>query len=282
MARAHVRVEEVAQHGVDGPLADGEEVGAPLHLPHLEEVAGQAGVGFEQLLGVRTAPVATTAVAEEAAVDGVVEAALGDLAEGLLEDLVQTRVARLGVAQQRVVEGVRVRELLARAEAAVAVVEVGQQRALDGGRDRLVEQRFGGSPLGVIRRALATAAERSALHLLEQDRRPGRGVAEEHLALGVEQHDRRPAALVVAGVQLRSRVLVDPRGDRVRRQRIDHPLVVQHRVLEVGSAAPPSRVQHEEHRPLLLTGALQEFVVPILPVECHGSVFGRSDSSAGH
>ena len=247
----------------------------------------QLGLRARQLLVVRLAPVALCAVAEPAALDAVEQRGTHRAeAEADVAQRLRVAVAALAVEQQAQGGGVRelrrvVRRRGAR-EAAEVLVEGAVDRSADLG-DELRRERPAprvsalamGARLDDLRRDRLAADVPGLVDAIQQlEQRLGREVGDggEALAVAVQQRHGRPAAGVVAGVEVRPHIGVDADGDEAAAHELDDPRVGVAGLVHHVAPVAPDGGDREQQRLVLGAGALEGLGAPLEPGDLVGAV----------
>ena len=243
----------------------------------------QAGVVLEHLLEVRDAPVLRRRVAEETAFDVVVGAASVHLLERVDRHPPELLVpAHRGLLEEEQ-QGVGLRELRRDAEPAVlGVIGVpdsvddlvdqpglqlaGAARDTEGGA--LAGLQHACRDLRLVVAVVAGDADERARHLV------GRKVrrASEDVSRRREERRRRPPAHVVALVNVGADVVVDPHGDVIAIDDVDHARVRISRLVHDVTPVAPHRGDGQQHGLACEPRLLERFLRPRVPSDLRRAV----------
>ena len=248
----------------------------------------QRRVVLEHLLEMRDAPILRRRVTEEAPFDVVVRATAGHLLER-----VHGHAPELGVrAQHRLFEQqqdrIGLRKLRRVAEATVFGVVCG----LHGVEDRVHEARLelahasrdtrrrtlarledSACDVGLVRSVVVRDADQRARHLVRRQV----GAAREDVARSGEECGGRPAAHVVALVDVGPDVVVDTHRHVLAVDDVDHAgMRVRRLVHHVAPVAPHGR-DRKQNRTTCVAGLVESLWRPGMPVDFRGAVRPRRE-----
>jgi hypothetical protein len=186
-------------------------------------------------------------------------------------------VVRFGELHHREVERLGVRKLLLLAPTPKAVIELLEDRAHDvvddAARELLLLALFlsfvaplDGDALGDLL-AVALVVFVDLGQELEQFVRAQEVLTGDEVAFGSQHCDGRPAAHVVAAVEVRPPIRIDPNRHVMRRHVVDDPLIRKGRALHLLAVAAPVRDEEEQDRPLLFACLAKMSLIPIVPLQ---------------
>ncbi len=249
----------------------------------------EAGVVLEHLLEMRHAPVLRGGVAEEPALDMVVGSTAGHAFERVHGHRAQLRVgSQLRLLEQEQ-DGVGLRELGGGPKAAVFGVVSVLDRVVDDFVDETVLERaraaghqrtralFGFQhavgDLRLMRVVVAGHPRQRVGHLVG---RQVRGAGEQLTGRG-QECCRRPAAHVVALVDVGPEVVVDPDGKVLAVDEVDDSLVRVRRLVHDVAPVAPHRGYREQYRAIQRAGLGECLLRPAAPIDLRGAIRPRGE-----